>query len=190
MPDNTDIRFVFAKLDDLLSKSALSEYISKYQNLKKVEKSKKRREDEQMSKYYQRNGKGKGSAHLSNKSEDDFVLTPAGLGPKIKVDELETEESYERNKNNPELYPSLSSGAKESDDGFTSLSHTNKHLANHAVQKIFEMEEKKMQEKLRKLSSTSPPQEYEQTEEDIEREFQANSIVIIKKAGKKKKGKK
>lgn len=190
MPDNTDIRFVFVKLDDLLDKYALSDYISKYQNLKRAEKSKKRREDDQISKYYARREQRNGSTNLKNQDSDDFFLPLEDMGPKIKADQIETEESYERNKNNPEFYPSLNTKVGEEDKEFQSLSTTKKNLANAAVQKIFEMEEKKMQEKLRKLSEKEPVKDEEPTEEDIEREFQANAIVIIKKPGKKKKGRK
>jgi hypothetical protein len=190
LPENTDIRFVFVKMDDMLDKQAMSSYISQYQNLRKIEKSKKRREDEQLARIYKRNGGDNTSGNLNRHHDDDFVYIPPGIGPKIKVDELETEESYERNKNNPELYPSLKTEKSEEDEGFHPLSTTNKHLAGNAVQKIFEMEEKKMQEKIRKLSANQPVREEEPTEEDFEREFQANSIVIIKKPSKKKKGRK
>lgn len=190
MPDNTDIRFVFVKLDDLLDKYALSDYLAKYQSLKKGEKSKKRREDDQLARYYARRQQTKGSSQLNGQGNDDYFLPLDNIGPKIKVEELETEESYERNKNNPEFYPSLKSNDSNINHEFHALSTTKKNLTNSALQNIYEMEEKKMQEKFRKLSSNQPVPEEEPTEEDIEREFQANAIVIIKKPGKKKKGRK
>lgn len=181
---------MFVKLDEMLDKSALADYILKYQNLKKIEKSKKRKEDDLIAKYYARKNKQNGSERHSNKDDDDFILPLADVGPKIKASDLETEESYERNKDNPAFYPSLKTSNVGKNEEFQSLSTTNKNLANIAVQKIFEMEEKKMQEKIRKLSSNPTPIEEEQTEEDFEREFQANAITIIKKPGKKKKNRK
>lgn len=190
LPDNTEIRFVFVKLDGLLDKRSLDEYIYRYQNLRKAEKIKKKREDDQLNRIYKRNTNRQRYDNRNSLQDDEFVMSPEYQRAKVRLDELETEETYEKNKNNPDLYPSLRTEHSGEARGKTYLGSTNKTVANNAVQKIFEMEEKIMQEKLRQIYANKPAKEsHEPDEEELERDFHANSIVIIKKS-KKKKGKK
>lgn len=177
-------------MDGLLGKRGLEDYIYRYQNLRKAEKNKKRREDDQLNKIYQRNANRQPQDSKNALQDEEFELTPAYQRPRVRLDDLETEESYEKNKNNPELYPSLKMDDSGGTGGQARFGATNKNIANNAVKKILELEEKYMQEKLRKLSANQPAKEArEPDEEELERELQGNSIVIIKKPSKKKKGK-
>lgn len=187
LPDNTEVRFVFVKLDDFLDKETLNQYIFKYQCLKKAEKVKQKRDEDRLNKIYSHTSKPHGKMSQDFQDEEELCLTQAGFGPKIRLADLETEESFERNKNNPDFYPSLKTEDPGGAQRKASQGHTNHHLANDAVKKILELEERFMQEKLKKLAEARAPVEpKELDEEEIDSQFQANMITIVKKPKKKK----
>lgn len=187
LPDNTEVRFVFIKLDDFLDKETLNQYIFKYQCLKKAEKIKKKRDDDRLNRIYSQHSNQQGKNMLGSNDNDEFCLTQNSFLPKISLAELETEESFERNKHNPEIYPSLKTEVEVGDPKKGLPGFTSHHIANDAVKKILELEERFMQEKLKKLAGIPNPEEpAEPDEEELDRQFQANMITIIKKPRKKK----
>ena len=143
---------MFVKLEGLLDKRNFDEYVYRYQNLCKAEKIKKKREDDQLNKIYKRNGNRQRYDRKNSLQNDEFVVSPEYQLSKVRLDELETEESYEKNKKNPDLYPSLRTDDPGEVRGKVYAGSTSKAVANNALLKIFEMEEKIMREKLRQYT--------------------------------------
>jgi hypothetical protein len=174
---------VFIRMDCYLKGRDLDDYLYDYQGLKRVERIKKEKEEERINRFYSK------LAHGGNKNQgedDDFDLTKAQY--KYRPSFEETAESFEINKNNREKYPTLAVERKQSEGAPNEFPSMNSLVpVNEQIRKIKEMEDRKAQERLQKTKKVDEEEECDVDEEVAEPKMQ---ITIIKKAAKKKKGKK
>lgn len=192
LPDNTELKFVVLRMEDFLSPETFELYIKELRSSMREEKRLEHLEDrkaEKRKKIYEEREKRKQSGENFGNSFPKYTKEMVEL---FDADILETQETFEQNKNNPEMYPELFSAKKnqKEEEFFQGLIRKYSELEDQIwkdrkKRKISLTAEKDSVEKKQEVKPEDPVKPYEEPKEvDFE-------LVIIKKKPKngKKRGK-
>lgn len=187
MPNNTEVRLVYVRMDDFLDKKLLEEYLHEVSMLKKKERLKQTIDEAKAKKIY---AKTKERAMSRNSIEDDseFKLRDAVYLPVHIERNLETVESYEKNKDNPEFYPKLDPGEAPKGgkiiDFPTEIITTRSKFVAARTEQIFQKERQEFHQGMKNLRPADYDMSAFQDEEPDE-----GCVIFTKAKPKKKKGK-